>query len=191
MIILTIEFLLKEVKKFFLINIFILIPLLSFIFFSSNRWLPKFANPENMQFLEFSIIFAILIFLISIFIFPLIQLVGKKRLSNFLSLSIIIISVISFFFEYSSSYSINLLKFFIALVSSFSICFFLNAKNIRDFGIINAYFIQNLYYLILSIISPLLFYYSINNSISYNNIYLIIGLFFIVSLASTFYVKDK
>ncbi len=182
----------KRVKKFFLINIYILIPLLSFIFFSSNRWLPKFANPENMQFLEFSIIFAILIFLISIFIFPLIQLVGKKRLSNFLSLSIIVISVISFFFEYSSSYSINLLKFFIALVSSFSICFFfLNAKNIRDFGIINAYFIQNLYYLILSIISPLLFYYSINNSISYNNIYLIIGLFFIVSLASTFYVKDK
>ena len=182
----------KRVKRFFLINIYILIPLLSFIFFSSNRWLPKFANPENMQFLEFSSIFAILIFLISIFIFPLIKLVGKKRLSTFLSFSIVIICVISFFFEYSSSYSINLLKFFIALVSSFSICiFFLNAKNLRDFGIINAYFIQNLYFIILSIISPLLFYYFINNSISYNNVYLIIGLFLIVSLASSFYVKDK
>ncbi len=182
----------NKVQRFFLINIYILIPLLSFIFFSSNRWLPKFANPENMQFLEFGTIFVILIFLISVFIFPLIQLVGKKRLSNFLSLSIVVICIISFFFEYSSSYSINLLKFFIALVSSFSICiFFLNAKNLKDFGIINANLIQNLYYLILSIISPLLFYYFINNSISYNSIYLVIGLFFIVSLASTFYVKDK
>ena len=145
-----------------------------------------------MQFLEFSIILAILIFLISIFIFPLIKLVGKKKLSNFLSFSIVIISFISFFFEFSSSYSIDLLKFFITVVSSFSICvFFLNAKNLRDFGILNANFIQNLYYLILSIISPLLFYYFINNSISYNNIYLVIGLFFVVSLVSTFYVKEK
>ncbi len=182
----------KRFKKYFFINIYILIPLLSFIFFSSNKWLPKFANPENMQFLEFNIIFAILIFLISVFIFPLIKLVGKKRLSNFLSMSIVVICFISFFFEYSSSYSINILKFFIALVSSFSICiFFLNSKNLRDFGIINAYYIQNLYYLILSIISPLLFYYFINNSISYNDLYLIIGLFFVVSLASTYYVKDK
>ena len=182
----------KRIQKFFLINIYILIPLISFILFSSNRWLPKFANPENMQFLEFSIILAILIFLISIFIFPLIKLVGKKKLSNFLSFSIVIISFISFFFEFSSSYSIDLLKFFITVVSSFSICvFFLNAKNLRDFGILNANFIQNLYYLILSIISPLLFYYFINNSISYNNIYLVIGLFFVVSLVSTFYVKDK
>ena len=92
------------------------IPLLSFIFFSSNRWLPKFANPENMQFLEFNIVFLMIIFLISIFIFPLIKLVGKKRLSNFLRVSIVIICFISFFFEYSSSYSINLLKFFISIV---------------------------------------------------------------------------
>ena len=183
---------LRKVKKIFFENIHILISLLSFVFFSSNRWLPKFANPENMQFLEFNIVFIIVIFLITIFIFPLIKLVGKKRLTNFLGFSIVIICFISFFFEYSSSYSIDLLKFFIALVSSFSICiFFLNTKNLKDFGIINTYFIQNLYFLVLSIASPLLFYYFINNSISYNDVYLIIGIFFVVSLASTFYVKEK
>ena len=183
---------LRKVKKIFFENIHILISLLSFVFFSSNRWLPKFANPENMQFLEFNIVFIIVIFLITIFIFPLIKLVGKKRLTNFLGFSIVIICLISFFFEYSSSYSIDLLKFFIALVSSFSICiFFLNTKNLKDFGIINTYFIQNLYFLVLSIASPLLFYYFINNSISYNDVYLIIGMFFVVSLASTFYVKEK
>ena len=186
------QFSLKRVKKFFFTNIYILIPLLSFIFFSSNKWLPKFANPENMQFLEFSNIFLIVIFLISIFIFPLIKLIGRKRLNNFLSLSIVIICSISFFFEYNSSYSIDLLKFFIALVSSFSICIsFLNAKNLRDFGIVNASIILNLYFLVLSIVSPLLFYYFINNSISYNIIYLTIGLFFVVSLTFTFYVKEK
>ena len=183
---------LRKVKKIFFENIHILISLLSFVFFSSNRWLPKFANPENMQFLEFNIVFIIVIFLITIFIFPLIKLVGKKRLTNFLGFSIAIICFISYFFEYSSSYSIDLLKFFIALVSSFSICiFFLNTKNLRDFGIINTCFIQNLYFFMLSIISPLLFYYFINNSISYNEVYLVIGLFFVVSLASTFYVKEK
>ena len=183
---------LRKVKKIFFENIHILISLLSFVFFSSNRWLPKFANPENMQFLEFNIVFIIVIFLITIFIFPLIKLVGKKRLTNFLGFSIVIICFISFFFEYSSSYSIDLLKFFIALVSSFSMCiFFLNTKNLKDFGIINTYFIQNLYFLVLSIASPLLFYYFINNSISYNDVYLIIGMFFVVSLASTFYVKEK
>ena len=142
---------LKKVKKFFFANIYILIPLLSFIFFSSNRWLPKFANPENMQFLEFNIVFMMVIFLISIFIFPLIKLIGRKRLSNF----------------------------------------FLNNKNLKNFGVINVNIIQNLYYLVFSLISPLLFYYFINNSISYNIIYLIIGSFFVVSLVSTFYVKEK
>ena len=183
---------LKRVKKFFFTNIYILIPLFSFVFFSSNRWLPKFANPENMQFLEFNIVFMMVIFLISIFIFPLIKLIGRKRLSNFLGFSIVIICFISFFFKYTSSYSIDLLKFFIALVSSFSLCiFFLNNKNLKDFGVINVNIIQNLYYLVFSLISPLLFYYFINNSISYNIIYLTIGSFFVVSLVSTFYVKEK
>ena len=53
---------LRKVKKIFFENIHILISLLSFVFFSSNRWLPKFANPENMQFLEFNIVFIIVIF---------------------------------------------------------------------------------------------------------------------------------
>ena len=145
-----------------------------------------------MQFLEFNIVFVIIIFLISMFIFPLIKLVGRKRLGNFLGFSIVIICFISFFFEYTSSYSIDLLKFFIALVSSFSICMcFLNTKNLKDFGIVNANLIQNLYFFTLSIISPLLFYYFINNSISYNIIYLTIGFFFVLSLFFNFYVKDK
>ena len=183
---------LGRIKKFFITNIYIIIPLLSFIFFSSNRWLPKFSNPENMQFLEFDVVFIIIIFLISIFIFPLIKLVGRKRLSNFLSFSIVIVCFISFFFDYSSSYSIDLLKFFIAVVSSFSVCSFcLNPKSLRDFGVVNADIIQNLYFLVLSIISPLLFYYFINNPISYNIIYLTIGLIFVVSLAYNFYVKEK
>ena len=69
--------------------------------------------------------------------------------------------------------------------------FFLNNKNLKDFGIINANIIQNIYFLVFSLISPLLFYYFINNSISYNIIYLTIGLFFVVSLVFTFYVKEK
>ena len=69
--------------------------------------------------------------------------------------------------------------------------FFLNNKNLKDFGVINVNIIQNLYYLVFSLISPLLFYYFINNSISYNIIYLTIGSFFVVSLVSTFYVKEK
>ena len=56
---------------------------------------------------------------------------------------------------------------------------------------INVNIIQNLYYLVLSIISPLLFYYFINNSISYNIIYLTIGSFFVVSLVSTFMSKKN
>ena len=186
------QFSLRRLKKVFFTNIYILVPLLSFIFFSSNRWMPKFANPENMQFLEFNTVLMMIIFLISIFIFPLIKLVGRKRLSNFLCVSIVIICFISSFFEYTSSYSIDLLKFFIVLVSSFSVCiFFLNAKNLRDFGIVNACVILNLYFFILSIISPLLFYYFISSSISYNIIYIIIGVLFFVSSASTFYVKEK
>ena len=144
-----------------------------------------------MQFLEFNIVFMMVIFLISIFIFPLIKLIGRKRLSNFLGFSIVIICFIAFFFKYTSSYSIDLLKFFIALVSSFPMYFFLNNKNLRDFGVLNVNIIQNLYYLVFSLISPLLFYYFINNSISYNIIYLTIGSFFVVSLVSTFYVKEK
>ena len=46
------QFSLKRVKKFFFTNIYILIPLLSFIFFSSNRWLPKFLTQKICSYLS-------------------------------------------------------------------------------------------------------------------------------------------
>ena len=170
---------LKSIIKKFIQNFFVLIPFLTFIIFASSKWLPKFSNPENMQFLEFNIINIILIVMFSFFFYPLINLIGKMRSKNFLIPSIILISIISFFFEYSSSYSINLLKFFISLIASFCLCMiYQTTRSLKDLTSVDVFRLQNIIYLSSSLLTPILFYYFINFSISYNIVYLVVGLFF-------------
>ncbi len=181
---------LKRIIKKFIQNLFVLIPFLAFIIFSSSKWLPKFSNPENMQFLEFNIINIILIVMFSFFFYPLINLIGKVRSKNFLVPSIMLISVISFFFEYSSSYSINLLKFFISLVSSFCLCMiYQTIRSLRDLTSIDIFRLQNFIYLISSLLTPILFYYFINFSISYNVVYLLVGSLFLITFVFEKYGK--
>jgi hypothetical protein len=181
-----------KLKTYFFKNIFIIIPFTVFVIYSSSHWLPKFSNPENMQFLEFNLILIILVSLVTFFIFPIIDLVGRNRSKKFFSMTIVVISLVSFFFEYTSSYSIELLKFFIVLVSSFTLSIYLlNNKKIGNYDIKELIYLQNLYLLILSIFIPILFYYFINFSIRYNEVYLIIGVIFLISIFSDKYVKDR
>jgi hypothetical protein len=181
-----------KLKTYFFKNIFIIIPFTVFVIYSSSHWLTKFSNPENMQFLEFNLILIILVSLVTFFIFPIIDLVGRNRSKKFFSMTIVVISLVSFFFEYTSSYSIELLKFFIVLVSSFTLSIYLlNNKKIGNYDIKELIYLQNLYLLILSIFIPILFYYFINFSIRYNEVYLIIGVIFLISIFSDKYVKDR
>ena len=171
-------------------NLQILIPFYFFILFSSSYWLPKFTNPENMQFLNYKTIFITLTFLISIFLYPLLKLIGKKRSSFFLSIFLFVISISLSVFSKDSSYSINFLKFFISLVSGLSICIYLldynfNSKNtLREL-----FYILNFPYLILGLLIPLSFYYFIHFSISYNIIYVFFSFIFLICLLSRFNKK--
>ena len=143
-----------------------------------------------MQFLEFNIINIILIVMFSFFFYPLINLIGKMRSKNFLIPSIILISIISFFFEYSSSYSINLLKFFISLIASFCLCMiYQTTRSLKDLTSVDVFRLQNIIYLSSSLLTPILFYYFINFSISYNIVYLVVGLFFLITLVFEKYGK--
>ncbi len=181
---------LKGIIKKFIQNLFVLIPFLAFIIFSSSKWLPKFSNPENMQFLEFNIINIVLIVMFSLFFYPLINLIGKMRSKNFLIPSIILISILSFFFENSSSYSINLLKFFISLVASFCLCItYQTIRSLRDLTSIDIFRLQNIIYLSSSLLTPILFYYFINFSISYNMVYLLVGSLFLITFVFEKYGK--
>ena len=171
-------------------NIFILLPITAFLIFSSNYWLPRFTNPENMQFLDFNLILIFLMVLMSIFVFPLINLIGRKKANNFISMSVIVFSLILFLFEYTSSYSIEMVKFFIAIVSSFSLSiYFLNIPRIKEINPVDLIKVHNSFFLIIFLMVPLLFYYFINYSISYNDIYLLTGLIFLISFLSGRYVK--
>ena len=120
----------------------------------------------------------------------MINLIGKMRSKNFLIPSIILISIISFFFEYSSSYSINLLKFFISLIASFCLCMiYQTTRSLKDLTSVDVFRLQNIIYLSSSLLTPILFYYFINFSISYNIVYLVVGLFFLITLVFEKYGK--
>ena len=168
--------------SFFLKNICSIIPIYIFFIYSCENWLPRFSNPENMQLLDFGIINIFLIIILTLFSFPLFNLIGNKKLNKFMSILIIFISMFAFLFEYSSSYSIDFLKFYVSIISSFLIS--LNILNMNQSNNKNMIIYLNslsLIYIILSILTPLSFYFFINISISYNIIYLIIGMFFLVS----------
>ena len=135
-----------------------------------------------MQFLDYGIINIFLVVILTLFTFPLFNLIGNRKLNNFVSVLIILISMLAFFFEYSSSYSIDFLKFYLSIISSFLISLnYLNFKQSNETNVIIYLGVLSLTFIILSIITPLSFYFFINFSISYNIIYLIIGILFLIS----------
>ena len=133
-----------------------------------------------MQLVDYGFINIFLILLFTIFTFPLFNLIGNRKINNFVTLVIIFISLVAFLFEYTSSYSIDFLKFYLSIISSFLIS--LNVLNFRInqnlVGIYLGHF--SFIFFILAILLPFTFYFFINFSISYNIIYLITGIFFLV-----------
>ena len=142
----------------FLQHLHLLIPFFSFILFSSS-WLPKFSNPNNMQFLQYDFLYLFLSLIVLIFITPLSNLIGQKRSINFFYISSIFISSICIFFEHTSSYSINLSKLFLSFFSSFSLCIYIlkfnKQKIVSEISKFNSF---NQIMSILIIIIPIIFY---------------------------------
>lgn len=183
-----------NLKKPNTVNLFqiihLIIPSISFVLFASSEWLPKFSNPNNMQFLQYDFLYLSLIIMLTLFIIPLSNLIGKKQSTNFFFITTIIISFCCIFFEHSSSYSIDLTKLFLSLFSSFSICLFVikfDKQRLKDellkfnlFNMINA---------ILIIIIPMIFYAFLNFSISYNKLYLLFTI--IMATSYLFHIYGK
>jgi MFS family permease len=177
--------LMKETNFLFIKNFSFIFPFYFFLIYSCSEWLPKFSNPNNMQFLDYNMLYIFLTIILTIFTYPLFKLIGNKRSKSFILLSITVISFVAFFFDYSSSYSINFLKFYISLVSSFVISLNLLNNNQKVLSNSKLYLDSiSLYFLVLSVITPISFYYFINFSISYDIVYVIIGLIFLVSFLS-------
>ena len=169
-------------KKFLFKKPFFNYSFLSFFIFSCQNWLPRFSNPENMQLLDYGIINIFLILLLTVFTFPLFNLIGNRKVSNFFGILVIVVSLIAFAFEYTSSYSIDFLKFYLSIIASFLIS--LNVLNLKlknpSFAKVHLNYLSFIF-VALAILVPLTFYFFINFSISYNIIYLIISFLFLVS----------
>ena len=172
-------------------NSFILfIPFLCFSLFSFSSWLPKFSNPDNLYFLNYGFIYLFLINLTLFFIIPLANLVGRKKSIIFFNISILIISSICAFVDHSSSYSIDFLKFFLSLVSSFTICCFILQQKISRIS--ENLCISSLNLTLLTaglLISPFVFF-SINFSINYSVIYIFLSIVYFINYISLVLKKD-
>ena len=154
--------------------IHLIIPFISFVLFATSEWLPKFSNPNNMQFLQYNFLYLFLTIMLTLFIIPLSNLIGKKQSANFFFLTPIFISLCCIFFEHTSSYSINLAKLFLSLFSSFSICLLVikfNNKSLEDE--LFKFDLFNLITMTLILIIPMIFYAFLNFSISYNILYVV------------------
>ena len=176
----------KAVKLLQIIHL--IIPFFSFVLFASSEWLPKFSNPNNMQFLQYDFVFLFLTIMLTIFIIPLSNLIGKKQSIKFFFITPIVISFCCIFFEHSSSYSIDLVKLFLSLFSSFSLCLFVIGFDRQK--LINELFKFNSFNLITStliIIIPMIFYAFLNFSISYNILYLLFTIIMTISYISHIY----
>ena len=172
----------KKKNNLFFKNLSSIIPFYLLLVFSCQNWLPRFSNPENMQLLDYGIINIFLILLLTVFTFPLFNLIGNRKVSNFFGILVIVVSLIAFAFEYTSSYSINFLKFYLSIIASFLIS--LNVLNLKlknpSFAKVHLNYLSFIF-VTLAILLPLTFYFFINFSISYNIIYLIISFLFLVS----------
>lgn len=151
----------------------LIIPSISFVLFATSEWLPKFSNPNNMQFLQYDFLYLFLTIMLTLFIIPLSSLIGKKQSANFFFITPIIISFCCIFFEHTSSYSIDLAKLFLSLFSSFSICLLVirfDNKNIKE---VYKFDLFNIVNVTLILVIPIIFYAFLNFSISYNVLYIL------------------
>lgn len=181
----------NSTKNKFSINfLIILIPIFTYLLFSSSHWLPKFSNPENLHFLSYDFLYPFLTIMLFIFLTPLANLVGRKKSITFFCLSITIISAVISFISHSSSYSIDFLKFFIALVSSFTICCFILQSQYKKKSSLKLLSEFNLVLFILSITVPFIFYYFIYHSINYSGIYIFFALVYLINYFTFFSRKD-
>ena len=111
-----------------------------------------------MQFLDYGMINIFLILIVTLFTFPLFNLIGNKKLNNFVSTLIIVISILAFAFEYSSSYSINFLKFFLSIIASFLISLnYLNLNQSNEKNIYLNFSVISQIFVTLSVLTPLSF----------------------------------
>ena len=158
--------------------------------FASSSWLPKFSNPENLYFLSYDFLYPFLTVLLLIFLNPLAKLVGRKKSITFFCFSIILISSVSSFIVHKSSYSIDFLKFFIALTSSFTICCFNLQSEYKKYSMTEILTSFNLVLLLFSIFIPSIFYYCIYFSINYSSIYIFFALVYVINYF-TFFLSKK
>ncbi len=167
----------------------ILIPIISYILFVSSNWLPKFGNPENLHFLNYDFLYPFLTILLFIFLNPLSNLVGRKKSITFFCFTTIFISFLISFLNHNSSYSIDFLKFFIALISSFSISCFILFSEHRKMTLSDVSSKFNLNLFLLSLIIPVIFYYFIYFPINYSVIYIFLAMVYVICYSS-FYRKN-
>ena len=163
-------------------NSFILfIPILCFLLFSFSNWLPKFSNPDNLYFLSYGFLYLFLLNLILFFITPLANIVGRKKSLIFFNLSILTVSSVCSFIHHSSSYSIDFLKFFLSLVSSFTICCFVLQHKINKTTENSCISSLNLTFFITAFfVSPFIFF-SLNFSINYSVIYMFLSIVYFIN----------
>ena len=172
-------------------NSFILfIPILCFLMFSFSNWLPKFSNPDNLYFLSYGFLYLFLINLILFFISPLANIVGRKKSVIFFNLAILSITLICSFINHSSSYSIDFLKFFLSLTSSFTICCFILQHKINKTTQNSCISSLNLTFLIVSFfVSPFIFI-SVNYSINYSVIYMFLSIVYFINYIRLVLIKN-
>ena len=80
---LVVNYVKKSKTKRLLELIHLIIPFISFVLFATSEWLPKFSNPNNMQFLQYDFLYLSLTIMLTLFIIPLSNLIGKKQAANF------------------------------------------------------------------------------------------------------------
>ena len=174
---------LKKKNNFFFKNLSSIIPFYLLLVFSCQNWLPRFSNPENMQLLDYGILNIFLWMYDTVVIVALFLILFLITILFLLLLIlVIVVSLIAFAFEYTSSYSINFLKFYLSIVASFLISLNVLNLKVKNQSFANIYLSYlSFIFVVLAILVPLTFYFFINFSISYNIIYLIISFLFLVS----------
>lgn len=186
----------KLTMKIFFRNFPIIIPLIFILLFCFKSWLPGTVNPENMFFSEIKLIHIIFLTIISIFSNLIFQLVGKNKSNQYFSYFVLFLSLIFFFTSGNkSTYSINILHFFISFISAISISLFFYEINffkekIKS-NLDSLIFILNLTFLMISVLIPLTVYFLIYFILEYNIIYLLIAFIYMTSLLSNLYFRKK
>ena len=172
-------------------NSFILfVPILCFLLFCFSHWLPKFSNPDNLYFLNYGFLYLFLTNLVLFFMTPLANIIGRKKSVMFFNLSILIISSICLFLEHSSSYSIDFLKFFLALVSSFTICSFIFQQKIHKTTENSCISCLNLSFFTAALFVSPFVYFSVNFSINYSVIYIFLSIVYFINYTRLVLKKD-